>query len=113
MAEGVRRVPIFPKGGNSDGKFLPVYSTLTLCYDSADRLVLFAPKKPRLTKKVAQPTYLRRYHEELAAALSLHLDTEPPSTKDAACLLSADGRGAVCKTVAQTRARARLHHPQT
>jgi hypothetical protein len=47
---------------------------------------------------------VRRYHSELAEALSLRLDIEPPSTKDEACLLSADGRGAVCVTVARTRA---------
>jgi hypothetical protein len=109
MLEGVRRVPIFPKGGNGGEKVLPVYSTLTVCYDSAGRLVLFAPGKNRShQKKGAQVKYVRRYHVELAEALSLRLDIgeEPPSTKDAACLLSADGRGAVCVTFAQTHARA-------
>jgi hypothetical protein len=116
MLEGVRRVPIFPKGGNRGDKVLPVYSTLTACYDSAGRLVLFAPKKNRSHAhkgKSAQPKYVRRYHAELAEALSLRLDIgeEPPSTKDEACLLSADGRGAVCVTVAQTRARAKSAPP--
>ena len=111
ILENVTQVPIFPKGSAGfDGLsgILPMllyfllfintvfntgklFSTVTVTYDSANRLIMFSPR--RTTKVGAKG--LRFLHEELAGALGDVTGALPPRSAAEAAVLSSTGRPAV------------------